>query len=439
MMTDYSIWDITVQGSRMIVGGCDVAAQAERFGTPLFVVNEGRLRNVCRRLVATVGNCIPESAVFYSYKTNSIPGIVQIIMEEKIGAEVVSDFELQLAQSLKVPPGKIIFDGIYKTDSLLEQLIKLGIKLIHIDDADEIEVLERLAAKYNKQIDVGVRVHVESGWGKNPFGIDADDCVSVFRRIQKTKFLSAAGLLVHSSTGAVDARDHLEKAARLLEVAGRIKQALGIEIKYLDVGGGYGSQSVRRLSPFEYLFNYRFGLRLKPPRMHAFVPFGQTIETLSREIKAWSSRQRGIAPRLHVQPGTALVETSQFLLTRVVNIKKIKGEDILVTDSGSVNMARPLHSTYHEVFVVNRLLEPLRKMYAIVGRLCGPGDWMYKKKMLPKVERGDLLAIMDTGAYFNAFSNSMAFPKPPIIALHGSRARLLRCGEDFNYLNLLDR
>ena len=439
MTIDCHNWGIETVNARMCVEGCDLVEIAEEYGTPLFVVNEARLRRNCKAIKKVFETFDNESSVFFSYKTNSVPEILKIIHEEGLGAEVISEFELDLAEHLGVAPSQIAFDAIYKTDVLLEKLVRRNIKIINIDSAGEVETLNRLAEKYDKKIDVGVRLHTKTGWGKNPFGILAADILDIFEQISNKPYLVPAGLHVHSSSWAASARDYISKARWLVDLCERLKDKLKIEIKYIDLGGGYGCPTTRKLGQFEHLFNARLGLNLKPPNVERFVPLAKAIKTVHEEIKNLCDRKGLSAPSLYIEPGMSVVADTQLLLTRVSAVKKISGQHIVVTDAGMMNMAQPLRTEYHELFVVNRINESRKRFYKIVGRMCSPSDWLYQKKKLPEVEVGDVLAIMDTGAYFNALSNNFSFPRPPVVSVCNAKTRLMRRGEDFDHMTALDK
>lgn len=439
MTLDCSHWQISSAGSRAIVEGCDLVALAREYGTPLFVVNESRLRENCRSIKRVFDELYEEPAVFFSYKTNPVPEVLRIIHEEGLGAELISEFELYLADYLGIGSDRIVYDAIYKTDAVLEKFVQRGVKVVNIDSVAEIDVLERLAQKYGRTIAVGVRLNTSSGWGKNPFGIHVDDVLEAFERIAGKRSLLPAGLHIHTSSWAASPESYLNKARLLVSLVKALDDKLKIQLKYINLGGGYGCSTVRKLGRFEQLFNARFGLDLKPPDVARFVPLAAAINVVHAEVEKLCSRHGLKAPLVCIEPGTAVVANTQFLLATVSAVKVLGGRHIVVTDAGQMTIAQPLRTEYHELIVANRMNEPGKKYYQVVGRLCSPGDWMYQKKLLPEIEPGDVLAIMDTGAYFIALSNNFSFPRPPVVSVCNGRARLLRRGEDFDHLTALDR
>ena len=109
-----------------------------------------------------------------------------------------------------------------------------------------------------------------------------------------------------------------------------------------------------------------------------------------------------------------------------------------MTDAGRMTLAQPLRTEFHELFVVNRMDEPCVATYKIVGNLCSPSDWLFQKKKLPEIAPGDILAIMDTGAYFNSLANNFSFPRPPVISVCNGQASVMRRGENFEHMTALD-
>jgi diaminopimelate decarboxylase len=419
-------WDFKVHDGRMQIGGCDVGQLARRHGTPLFVIDESKLRRNCRELMTALQTHYPRSACFYSLKTNLEPEILRIVSEEGLGVEVISEMELDIAKRVGIPPERIIFDGIFKPPELLDRLVAEGILLINIDSEREIESLDRAARAHGKRVGVGVRIHTVRGWGSNPFGIEPSRALEVFRRIQETESLDPLGLLMHSSSRATGPRDYVRKARILLRLCGRIRSELGLEVPYIDIGGGYGTPTVRSFGSLEHLLNLLVGIENGPPKADRFVSLPETIEQVSSEVRKVCGAKGLPAPILHLEPGTAIVENAQLLITAVHAVKRIKNERIVVVDASRMNMAQPLRGEYHEVFAATKMGRRGGSTYKIVGRLCSTHDWLYQKKSLPDLQEGDLLAIMDVGAYCSSLQNRFSFPTSAVVSVHEGRSTLIR-------------
>jgi diaminopimelate decarboxylase len=428
------LWDLSVDPSGCLgIGRFTFTELAEAYGTPLYVVHEVRARNNCRRLVKAFSTLLPSVKVFYSYKTNPVPEMLRIFHEEGVGAEVISDFELWLALALGVPPHRIIFNGLNKTQDALALAVAKGIRIINIDSFGEIEKLQATCAKCGCKADVGIRILTGVGWGSQfGFSIDRGEAMQAVERIQKMDCLRLIGIHFHLGTllqRPKSYEDALQKAFRLMI---QMHDTWGIELSCLDIGGGYGVPTVRPLSQAEQEDAFRYGVQPLPPGDIRRPMPEDYARTIGEAILRHSEKSGLPLPALFLEPGRLLSSSAQTLLLRAGDIKvRPNGERIAILDGGAVNVAYPTMGEYREVFVANRMAETSTHLHKIVGSLCTPGDALYPAKVLPEIRVGDCIAIMDAGAYFVPNANNFSFPRPAIAVVAEQTHWLTRKRETF--------
>ena len=144
-------------------------------------------------------------------------------------------------------------------------------------------------------------------------------------------------------------------------------------------------------------------------------------------------------PKILIEPGRFVSSRSEFLLAEVQTIKKkVVGTQFAVTDAGRLSIAFPCEFEYHEVFIANRPKAQMDTLYHVMGRICTSADWMFKNRYLPELRPGDILAIMDAGAYFSSYSSNFAFPRPGIVMVSDGQSKILRRHESFDHLIAMD-
>jgi len=432
-LSDLSIWDVGVnERKHLVVGGCDCHDLAKEYGTPLHVVNQSRLianfhdfRNSFKAYDGGV-------EVYYSYKTNPVSGVLSLLHQQGAGAEVISSFELWLALKLGVPPGKIIYNGPFKSDESLQVAIDKEIKLLHIDSFDEIDRIRAVAKGLGKVPQVGIRVCSDVGWTHQlGLKISSGEAFEAYRKCAATENLRVCALHLHLGTSLRNPQIYTAAVDAVCAFMKDIRDKLGIEIEYLDVGGGFAVPSVGHLGGYKARF-YRWGGYGPPPPNPGDCP---TMETFARNIVEHideGCRKFNLAkPTLLLEPGRAITSSAQILLVKVSTIKRDRERVKAIIADGGINIAYPATGEYHEVWLASRMNEEREQFYSISGPLCTPADRVYVQKMLPRIQRGDILAIMDSGAYFIPFSNNFSFPRPAVVNAFEGRHRLLRQREAF--------
>ena len=355
------------------------------------------------------------SEVFYSYKTNPVPGALRVLHERGVGAEIISPFELWLARKLGVPTARIIVNGPAKTESFLAEAVRARVGLLNINHLEEIDAVARVARRLRRRPAVGLRVVASGGWGGH-FGvpIEGGAVLGAFARALSCKELRVTAL--HSHFGAPLATRRILHGFldQVLGLADRLFDELGFEVPALDFGGSLplisdgGSLGVR-----DY------------------------VDAVVRRVERHFARAKRPRPRILLEPGRALSGDAQLLLASVVAIKETPDRDFLILDTG-MNLAEPLRHERHALSPVTSARRPGRRIYSVVGPTCSPTDVLYPECRLPPMRPGDVLAIHDAGAYFVPSASSFSFPKPAVVMIDEGRSRVLRQAESFEDLIALD-
>jgi diaminopimelate decarboxylase len=435
---DPGLWDLGVDGAGYLCWeGCRLEDLAAEFGTPLHVVSRARLEADWRRFHGAFASRYPRVAVAYSYKTNPLPGVLQALHACGADAEVISHFELWMALELGVPPQRIVFNGPAKTAMALDLALRSGIKLINIDGEAEIARLEQCALGHGRRQAVGVRVVTSVGWsGQFGFRLDDGSALAAFRRLAACPHLDPCALHLHLGTDIHDPGVYFAAARQAFAFARQLRAELGVDIRHFDLGGGYGVPTVRPLSSLELRYLDQ-GLPVRAPQPAALPRVEDYAAGIVKIAEEHVQITGGEPPELIFEPGRALTSSAQCLLLRVLSSKSAGGARYAIANGGR-NLCLPLAYEYHELFAANRMHEAAVSRHIVCGPLCHPADVVVAQRQLPRLVAGDLLAVMDTGAYF--IPNQMTFsnPRPAVAMLVNGEPRLIRQRESFQDLLRLD-
>ena len=436
---DLKLWEMEINDrGHIAVDGLDIINLAEQYGSPLLVVNKKRLVNDARRIQGVLADALPGSKVLYSYKTNCVPGILREIHDLEIGAEVISPYELWLAEKLEVPGGMIVYNGVNKTDESLIRAIRRDIASINIDHGEEIERIYRIAKKLERKARVGIRLGLTS----SQFGLDMKngEAMAACREIASmSDFLDLVCIHFNVTSNAKSAAMHKICALAALRFMAEIKNELGLTISYLDIGGGFGVPTTKNMSGLEYGLYRMIGSLPKPPSVEECQPIESFLDEIISGMKGMCKKLDIEIPSLIIEPGRFITSRSEMLLARVHSIKtKSDGTKYAITDAGRLSITFPCDFEYHEVFVANRPYDSLTTSYNIMGRVCTSADWMFKNRCMPELRPGDFLAVMDAGAYFSSYSTNFAFPRPAIVMVNDGTTCLIRKEETFEHLTAMD-
>lgn len=394
--------------SQLTVEGVAVSEIAGEVPTPFYLYAVETLVERYRALESAFGPSRHLHCV--ALKANSQPALLRPLAEEGAGAEVVSGAELALALALGFDPSRIVFSGVGKTESELLSGLRAGIRMFLVESESELDVLESLAAaegtkapvalRLNPDIDPKTHRHIATGVSAAKFGVDPDQARELYRRHQDYAHLDFVGIHSHIGSQITSIEPLYENASTLGAWVRELRDG-GVPIQYVDVGGGLGI-------PYEG---------------HDAPGFDQYAE---RVIDALSA----LDVELITEPGRALLGPIGAFVVRVLYLKSVHDRRFAIVDAGMNDLIRPaLYDAYHRVVPLKEggaATEPVD----IAGAVCESSDVFARARELPALERGDLLAILDAGAYgFVMSSNYNLRPRPAEVVVDGSGYRVVREAE----------
>lgn len=412
-----------VKDHHLIIGGVDAVELAEEFGTPLYVTDENRIRERYREFLDAFSELNVE--IKYACKANTSLAVLNILRQEGAGADVLSEGELYIAQKAGIAPENIIFTGNNKTDAELEKALEAGV-IINLDAVHELERLEKICEKENKTAKISFRVnpsvspethpHLSTGLKESKFGIPEEDVLNAYSQALDKECFKISGIHMHIGSQITKASPYEEATSKLFDIIGELKEK-GIELDFVDLGGGVG---IRYQKEQEYI--------TPKDLADAIVP------VIKNKIEEHGLKE----PAIYFEPGRFVVGDASIMLTKVSTIKETF-KKFIGTDAGFHVLLRPiLYGAYHEAVVANKMdLEP-EETVDIVGNVCESGDILAKDRTLPKVEAGDIIAILDTGAYGIIMSSQYnSRPRPAEVLVSNGEYELIREREAID--DLLDK
>lgn len=412
------------------IDGVEIAPLLEKHGSPLFIVSEKTLRDNVRRLKRAFATRWPKVRHGWSYKTNYLGAVCNVLHQEGSWAEVVSAFEYRKARSLGVPGSRIIFNGPWKPNDILEQAIEEGATL-HLDHFDELYAVEQIASRLNKEVPVGIRLNFDTGyteaWSRFGFNIESGAAMDAVQRIGSSRWLKLTGLHSHIGTFVLDVRAYAAQARIMSSFMEAAERAVGCQIDYLDIGGGFASKNALQ------------GLYLPPDQV---VPsFEQYAEAITGALME-ATRERTAAgkplPELVLETGRAVVDDAEILVTTVVGGKRLPdGRRAAILDAG-VNLLFTAFWYNHEVKPL-RPLDGIAEETVLYGPLCMNIDLVRASIMLPPLNVGEPLIIRPAGAYNNTQWMQFIQYRPAVVMVtEAGRVELIRAAEHLETITELE-
>ena len=426
-------------GQGLCLEGVPLKDLAARHGSPLHVVHLAALRRNAERFLAVPPGRAGGCEVYYSYKTNPVPGVLSFLHGLGVGAEVISAYEMWLALKLGVAPERIVYNGPVKSEASVREAISRGIGLLAANHAEELAVFTRLAAEVGRRPRVAVRVSTESGWSAQ-FGtpIAGGAALRAYQQARASKHLDVVGLHAHRGATLRTEDEVTRFVESVLAFTDTLHQELGLDLEVLDLGGSLCTPTVEHIAERDWRLNLTFFRDVPAPDPAASLSIDRYVSLVVEQVESHYARRGRQRPRIFLEPGRAMTGDTQLLLARVHALKAGEDRTYAVLDAG-INHAECVRNEYHQLLHVDRPEAGASRLYTVVGPICTPGDTLYPAKRLPALAVGDTLAIMDAGAYFVPFATSFSYPQPAIISLDGGgREQLLRRAETFDDLVTFD-
>jgi diaminopimelate decarboxylase len=392
---------------------CDqvsLANLAQRFGTPLYIYSASAIRERMQAYTAAFGSVV--HTVCYSVKANSNRSMLRLLAGMNCGFDVVSGGELQrVLQVGRAAAKKVVFSGVGKTPDEMVAALKANILLFNVESESELHALAECGARLKKTAPIALRVnpdvpaethpYISTGLHKHKFGVPVTVALRLYDQAAHMKYLKVIGVSVHIGSQITDVAPFAAAMERVAELVTTLR-ARGHSIQFVDAGGGLG------------IF---------------YQNDSQTdfSEQASAYARALLKPLRGLNVHLLLEPGRSVVGPAGALLTRVLYRKTNDGKKFLIVDAAMNDMLRPaLYSAYHEIVPVIRE-NGASETVDVVGPVCETGDFLARDRELAVVQEGDLLAILDTGAYGMVLaSNYNSRPRPAEILVDGKKVKLIR-------------
>jgi len=402
--------------------GVEIAPLLEKYGSPLFIISEKRLRNNVQKLLRAFETRYPSVTYSWSYKTNYLGAVCNTLHQEGAWAEVVSAFEYEKARSLGVPAEKILFNGPHKQRYILERVVQEGGR-IHLDNLDELYLLEEVAQAADKQVNVTMRLNFDTGftepWSRFGFNIESGQAMDAARILGDSQYLNLAGLHSHLGTFVLDTRAYAAQVRIMCGFMNDVETQTNCHIESIDIGGGFASMNTLQ------------GSYLPPEQVVPSIDqYAEAICTALNEATRERDMQGKARPRLILESGRAIVDDTEILVTSVVANKRMPdGKRSVVLDAG-VNMLFTGFWYNHPV-CPTRPLEGIAEDTVLYGPLCMNIDIMRQSIMLPPVNIGDSLIFSQVGAYNNTQWMQFIEYRPNIVMIHeGGEVSVVRHAED---------
>lgn len=379
-----------VDGQDLLIGGLRVRDLATRYGTPLYIYDAATMRRAYRHLSETLAGF---AEVYFSIKANPNPFIAALFVREGAGVEVASGAEYLRAREAGTPPRRILFAGPGKTADELALALQSGVEEIHLENAEEIATVAAIARDLGIVAPVAIRVNpvaaaqggaMRMGGKPSAFGFDEEDLDSVVAAIAAESGLDLRGIHMFAGTQILDAGVLAAQWSHGLSVAARIAKMAGRPLASIDLGGGLG-------------IPYYVGER--PLDLHALALHAEKLRVVLQSEPLLRSA------RVVVEPGRFLAGPGGIYVARVTAAKVSRGQRFLITDGGmhhhlaaSGNLGQVIKRDFPLV-AANRMAEPTHGRCIVAGPLCTPLDTLARQAELPELERGDLVAVLQSGAY----------------------------------------
>jgi diaminopimelate decarboxylase len=396
---------------------------AEKYGTPVYVYSASHIR-ARYKAFDTAFHRVPHT-ICYSVKANSNLSLLKMLSKMKAGFDVVSGGELERVLRVeKAAARRVVFSGVGKTRDEIDLALKSGILIFNVESESELAVLAERAASLKKHARMALRVnpdvfaethpYISTGLREHKFGVPIQGATQLYAEAARSKWLDAAGVSVHIGSQILSVEPFMAAMQRVAELVRQLRTD-GHDIRYVDAGGGLGiSYSPAADTDF---------------RARA----ADYADALLKGLE-------GLQVHLLLEPGRTLVGPAGALLTRVLYLKRNGNKRFVVTDAAMNDLLRPsLYKAYHEIVPVIRQERGSAGVFDIVGPVCETGDFFARDRELPEVAEGELLAILDAGAYgMSLSSNYNSRPRPSEVLVNGRSAKLVRKRESISDLLKLE-
>ncbi len=383
---------------------------ARQFGTPLYVYSKATLTRHFEAFDSAFSN-LPHITC-YSVKANSNLCVLRLLASLGAGMDIVSGGELHRALKAGVAPGKIVYSGVGKRPEEIRQALDAGILMFNVESREELRAISaiadesgrtaRISLRINPDVDPKTHPYISTGMKKNKFGLDMETSLETYRLAKELPGIEPVGIDCHIGSQLTSIEPFLEALDKLLDFHGKLKD-MGLDIRYLDLGGGLG-----------ITYNEE-----EPPHPEAFGT-------------ALTERLKGLPLTIILEPGRVIAGNSGILVTKVIYTKSTPSKNFVIVDAAMNDLVRPsLYGSFHRIAEV---VEHGRELVNVdvVGPICESSDFLARDRDLPRMDSSELLAIFSAGAYGFAMSSQYnSRPRAAEIIVDGDTAILARRRETY--------
>ncbi len=393
--------------------GCSLKQLAKEVGTPLYVYSRNALVENFKKFDTAFAK-VPH-LVCFAVKANSNLSLLKLFRDLGSGFDIVSGGELFRARQVAVDPQKVVFSGVGKKNAEIDYALNSNILLFNVESMAELDAIAarckflnikaRVAFRINPDIDPGTHPHISTGQQQHKFGIAIEEALPIYQHAVSLDLVEPVGISCHIGSQVTNLKPFCDAAERVLKLVNVLSSA-GIALKYINLGGGLGIRYDQETPP-----------------------------TVSEYARALGPFLAGRYETLILEPGRILAANAGLLLTEVLYLKQSQGRQFVVVDAGMNDLLRPgLYGAHHDIFPVE-VAERERFIADVVGPVCETTDYLARDRELPQVQRSDILAIKDTGAYgFTLSSNYNSRPRPAEVLVDGQTYKIVRKRESYEEL-----
>jgi len=405
--------DFQYRGNELFCEEVPVRGIAATVGTPFYLYGLNTLENHFRAFQNAFSGI--DHLICFSAKANSNISILRIFIRMGGGVDVVSGGELFRSMKAGASPDKIVYSGVGKREDEIEYALELPILMFNIESTQELVLIDRIGGRMGTKAPVALRVnpdvdpkthpYISTGLKENKFGINIQKSLDDYRLANTLPNVKVIGVSCHIGSQLTEVGPFVEAMQRTRELVLKLR-AEGMNIQYMDIGGGLG-----------ITYNQE-----EPPHPRDYA-------------RALMEQLREIDCTLILEPGRVIVGNAGILVTKVLYTKEGEGKNFIVVDGAMNDLIRPsLYGSYQRIQPVRRSDRP-EWTADVVGPICESSDFLAKDRRLPKAEQGDLLAVMSAGAYgFSMSSNYNSRPRVAEVLVAKDKFFVIRQREDYDDL-----
>ena len=399
------------------IGGCDLISLAEKYGTPLYVLDEETIRNICKDY-KNAFKSYPKTKMMYASKALCTMAVSAIAASEGFGFDVVSSGEIYTVYKAGVDMSKVLFNGNNKSFDELTLAIELGVGRISVDNFFELSLLNEIAKSHNKVVDILLRItpgiechtheYIQTGHLDSKFGFDLtqiDDAVELI--LNDYTNLKLHGLHAHIGSQIFETLIYGDEIEILVKELVRLDEKFNITLNEINVGGGLG---------------VKYTNSDVPPSTY------EIADIIIKRLKECIEKYGIEPPTLFLEPGRSIISTAGVTLYTLGSSKQVpKGKKYFAVDGGMADNARPsMYRSEYLAQVANKPDYELAQTVTIAGRFCESGDILINNITLPELEEGDILCVYNTGAYnYSMASNYNRVQKPAMVLVNNSQSDII--------------